>query len=284
MSTNKAHPIDPDQGFRLEPEFPDGEFAEVGTERNPLVISEDMPLSTEAIIIAGHMGRITAKLEVEMQRLEETGLAIAQIVNGINPTEQASYAELCERLNDNKSFLDKAEEFIEPWKKLFYRPYQAVLARQTAIVGAPTASHRNGYQRRLAFERAVKAAEQAEALRLKKEQEDREAEARLNNAVKAEELGLSPQAVETILMQPSTAPTPQPAPMISRPLGVRKIPPNWQAELENKQEFWKWAKSQREMPAMLIIDQPTMNREAKTHRAMLDKKYPGWRGVNKGGD
>lgn len=276
MSTQSA--------FRLEPEFPDEDQREEAHGPTGLSVVDETPLTVEAVTLAGHMGRITAKLDVELQRLEEAGKAIAQIVNGINPTEQASYTELCERLGDAKQFLDGAEAFIEPWKKLFYRPYQAVLARQTTIVSAPKTSHANGYQRRLAFERAVKAAEQAEALRLKKEQEEREAEARLNNAVTAEQLGMSEQAVETILTAPSVSPTPQPTPMIQRPLGTRKIPPNWQAELADPAAFWKWAKAQREMPPMLLIDGPTMNREAKTHRATLGNKYPGFRGVNKGGD
>lgn len=267
--------------FRLEPEFPDEDPGEV-----PLAveIEDDIPLATEAVTLAERMGRITAKLDAEMQRLEDTGKSLAAVVNGINPTDQASYAELCERLNDNKAFLEKIDEFIEPWKKLFYRPYQAVLERAKTLSYAPQLSHTNGKNRRLEFERRVKAEADAAALRLKKEQEDREAEQRLASAVKAEELGLSQQAVETILTQPSTAPTPRPAPMISRPLGVRKIPPNWQAELVDKAAFWKWAKAQKEMPHMLFVDAPTMNREAKTHRASLDKKYPGWRGVNKGGD
>jgi hypothetical protein len=283
MSTN---PIDPDRGFRLEPEFPDEDQQTAQPEQAILVIDniDQIPLAQEAIVIAGHMGRIQAKLRAEVQRLESTGIAIAQVVNGIIPKDQASYAELCERLNDNKAFLDRVEEFIEPWKKLFYNPYQDSLECQKRINAAPLPSYKNGMARRLEFERAVKAAEASETLRLKKEQEDREAEARLANAVKAEELGLSPAAVETILEQPSTTPAPVAVPQIWRPTGTRKIPPNWQAELTDKAAFWKWAKAQKEMPACLLIDQPTMNREAKTHKATLGQRFPGFRGINRGGD
>jgi len=180
--------------------------------------------------------------------------------------------------------LKGVEEFIEPWKKLFYSPYKAIIERAKQIIAAPSASLEQGKSRRLQFEREVKAAAEREAMRLKKQQADREVEQRLESAVKAEEMGLSEAAVETILTQPSTAPAPVVIPQISRPSGVRKLPPNWQAELDDKAAFWRWCKAQKEMPAMLAIDQPTMNREAKTHRATLGTRYPGWRGVNKGGE
>jgi hypothetical protein len=281
--------------FRLEPQFPDEDMPGV-TEHQPgdpeiertlARYDEDIPLSVEAVTLAGQMGRIQAKLDVELQRLEDAGKAIAQVVNGINATDQDSYSQLCERLEDNNQFLKKVDEFIEPWKKLFYRPYQSVLERQKLIVGAPTASFGNGKNRRLAFEKAVKAAADAETLRLQKEQKEREEAQRLESAVKAEELGLSEAAVETILTQPSTAPAPVATPAIWRPSGVRKIAANWQAELEQPdgmKNFWAWARKQKEMPAMFQIDGAAMNREAKTHKATLGQKYPGWRGINRGGD
>jgi hypothetical protein len=265
--------------FRLEPEFPDEDQVAA-----PLAIQEDIPLSAEAVSMAAMMGRITAKLNIELERLENAGKAIAQVVNGITPTDQATYTELCERVGDCKEFLDGADQFIDPWKQLFYRPYQGVLERQKQIIGVPKAAHGAGVYRRLEFERAVKAAEDAETLRLQAEQKKREEDTRIQNAQTAEALGMSEQAIDTLLTQPSVAPTPVAAPMISRPQGVRKIAANWQAELTDKQAFWKWAKAQKEMPACLLIDQPAMNREAKTHKATLGQRFPGWRGVNKGGD
>ena len=277
------------EALRLEPQFPDeqGSFTEIAAEAQ-LAREEDLPLSAEAVTLAGQMGRISAKLDVEMQRLEDAGKAIAQVVNGINPTDQASYTELCDRLNDNKQFLDGVEAFIDPWKKLFYRPYQGVLERQKQIVGAPTVSLASGKNRRLQFEREVKAAAERETMRLQKEQREREEEQRLASAVKAEEMGLSERAVETILTQPSVAPSPVFAPQITRPQGTRKIAPNWQAELESEEDFWKWARTQREMPACIRAGmesvQVVMNREAKSHRALLGKVFPGWRGINRGGE
>lgn len=249
-----------------------------------IVPQQEIPLSVEAVTLAERMGRIQAKLDAEMTTMENAGRAIAQVVNSITPTDQASYTELCERLTDNKIFLDKVEEFIEPWKKLFYRPYQAVLERSKIINAAPMQSHTAGRQRIIEFDRRMKAAADAETLRLKKEQADREAEQRLNSAVAAESMGLSEQAVETILTQPSVTPTPVVTSQISRPIGFRKIPPNWQAEIASKEDFWKWARTQKEMPACLLIDFPVLNREAKTHKATLGQKYPGLRGVNKGGE
>jgi hypothetical protein len=286
MSTNEGRGPEP---FRLEPQFPDEEQAnwseaEESQRSEQAILVIEIPLAQEEVVIAGHMGRIIRKLTAEMDRQEAAGKAIAQVVNSIIPTDQASYTELCERLEDNNQFLKGAEMFVEPWKKLFYRPYQAILERAKQIVGAPTQSLANGKNRRLAFERDVKAKAEAETMRLRKEQQDREEAQRLENAVKAEEMGLSPAAVETILEQPSTAPAPVAAPQIFRPQGVRKLPPNWQAELTDKAAFWAWAKKQREMPVMLLIDMPAMNREAKTHKATLAQRFPGWRGVNKGGD
>jgi len=274
------------EAFRLEPEFPDEDQQAAKPEEGILVIDniEQIPLAQEAMVIASHMGRITRKLNVEMQRLEETGLAIAQALDGIKATDQTSYTELCERLTDTKQFLDRVEEFAEPWRNLFYRPYKAILERTTTITLAPTVAHQKGKNRRLDFERAVKAAADAETMRLQKEQREREEKQRLDAAVQAEQLGLSEAAVETILTQPSTAPAPVAIPSYTRPTGTRKIPQNWQAELADKAVFWAWCKKQKDMPAMLTIDQPSLNREAKTHRATLGQRYPGLRAVNRGGD
>ena len=276
----------PSEQFRLEPEFPD-EDQQVPHHEAILVINniDQIPLAQEAIVIAGHMGRITGKLEAEMQHLSEKGAAIAGKVNAIMPTDQASYSELCETLEVCKKFSDEADEWAEAWRNLFYRPYKAVLERMTNITRGPLDAYQRGRARRLQFEREAKEAEQKrESLRLQAEQKKREEDTRLKNAETAETLGFSRQAVDTLLTQPSVAPTPQAAPLIIRPQGVRKLPPNWQAELTDKAAFWAWAKKQREMPAMLLIDMPAMNREAKTHKATLVQRFPGFRGVNKGGD
>jgi hypothetical protein len=276
--------------FRLEPQFPDepGAFSEVAQREAQIIPQEEIPLSAEAITLAGIMGRIQARLEAEMQKMESAGVALAQVVTGINPTDQATYTELCERVEDTKQFIKGADEFIEPWKKLFYRPYQAVLERQKRIVGAPTSAVATGTQRRLAFERVVREAAERETMRLQKEQRDHEEKQRLDNAVTAEQMGLSEHAVETILTAPSVAPTPVAAPMISRPQGVRKIPPNWKAELESEEKFWQWARAQKKMPPVIRAGmeefQKVMDRESKTHRTSLGNTFPGWRGVNKGGD
>jgi hypothetical protein len=281
------------EAFRLEPEFPDEDqkFEDPYPDLHlnaPLVVEQDIPLSAEAVTLAGHMGRIQAKLDVELQRLEAAGIAVAQSVSGINPTDQASYATLCERLVECKKFYENVEEWAEPWRTLFYRPYKAVLERVTTINQAPIVAHQNGKNRRLAFEREVKAADERERQRLQKEQREREEAQRLENAVTAEQMGMSPAAVETILAAPSVAPTPQPAPMISRPQGVRKIAPNWQAEFVSEEDFWKWARAQKKMPPVIRAGmdafQVVMNREAKSHRALLGQVFPGWRGVNNGGD
>jgi hypothetical protein len=275
------------ENFRLEPEFPDEDQRSVQPEEALLVIDniEQIPLATEAIVIAGHMGRIQAKLEAKMQELATQAVAVAKEVSSITPTDQASYTLLCEALEKCKKFYEGVEEWANPWRSLFYRPYKAVLERVTTINQAPTVEHQRGKARRLQFERQTREAEQLrETLRLQAEQKQREEETRFTNAQHAEMLGMSPQAIDALLEAPSVAPTPVAAPIISRPQGVRKIPPNWLAELTDKQAFWKWCKAQKEMPPMLLIDQPTMNREAKTHRATLGQKYPGYRGVNKGGD
>jgi hypothetical protein len=231
------------------------------------------------------MGRITRKLEAEMQRLAEGGEKIATLVNNTIPTDQASYSTLCECLAACKKFSEGVEEWATPWRDLFYRPYKAVLERVKFITMEPITAYQNGMRRRLTFEREMREAEQKrETLRLQAEQKKREEETRIKNAETAEALGMSEQAVDTLLTAPSVAPTPVAAPMISRPQGVRKIPANWKAELTDKQAFWKWCKQQKEMPPFLLIDQAAMNREATTHKATLGQKYPGYRGVNRGGD
>lgn len=272
--------------FPEEPEEAEGQYDGRPTQAviTELSTQDELPLSVESIRLAERMGIVQAKLEVELTNLEHAGEAIAKLVNGIKPTDQASYATLCESLEENRKFLNQVEDFIEPWRQLFYRPYQAVLARAKQIVGLPEQSLQQGKGRRLDFERQVRIEAERETARLQAEQRQQEEEQRLVSAVTAEELGMSPAAVETILAAPSTAPTLVAAPQISRPMGVRKIAANWQAELADKAAFWAWAKKQKEMPVGLVLDQVAMNREAKTHKATLAQRFPGWRGVNKGGE
>ncbi len=272
--------------FNLIPDLPeddviDAEYQEVEHEVEGLTRQEEIPLSIEAANLAQRMGIIQAKLDVEMQRLENAGNAIAQVIDGITPKDQATYDELFARMNDGQQFLDGVEEFMGPWRRLFYVPYTRVLERTKEIIGKATLAVKNGKQRRIEFDREVKAAQARETARLQKEQDDRDAAMRLENAVTAEQMGMSETAVETILTQPSIAPRPVAAPIITRPQGMRKLPENWAAELISKPEFWAWARKQKDMPACLEVNQVAMNREAKTHKATLGQKYPGWRGVDK---
>lgn len=277
--------------FTLEPNLPEeeagthfvahGEFTD--QQEAQLARQEEIPLSVEAANLAQRMGIIQAKLDHEMLNLENAGNAIAQVINGITPRDQSTYDELFQRMEDGKRFLDGVEEFMGPWRRLFYNPYTRVLERTKQIIAQATAAVQNGKQRRIEFDRAVKAAEARETARLQAEARQREEAQRLESAVKAEELGLSEQAVDTILTQPSIAPRPVAAPFITRPQGMRKLPENWSAELENEEKFWKWARAQKERPAFLVVDYPAMNREAKTHKATLGQRFPGWRGFDKNG-
>lgn len=270
------------EAFRLEPNFPDpGPMPEEMETTTELMPRQEVSLSEEAVLLAGHLGRITAKLENELTQLEQLGVSTAQMIDAARPTDQSSFDELFARMEDGKTFLERAEIFIDPWKQMFYRPYTRVLERTKQIIGRPTEAMALAKNRRIQFEREVKAAQDRETLRLQAEARKREEEQRLATAVQAEEIGMSPAAVESILTQPSVAPLPVAAPIISRPQGMRKLPENWCAELVDKKAFWAWAKAQKEMPACLKVNQVTMNREAKTHEATLGQRFPGWRGVDK---
>lgn len=273
--------------FRLTPNLPGDEGSdarEVEVSESQIVEMQDVPLSVEAVALAERMGRVQAKIEAELKVLEGSSFEWTNLVNAITPTDQASYSALCETVESAKTFLKGAQEFIEPWRVIFYRPYTAVLERSKQIVDGPTAAIKSANQRRIRFEDAVRQAEEREALRLKQEQQQREDDLRLANAITAEELGLSDVAVETLLSQPSVAPSPAVVSTLSRPVGVRKIAANWKAELTDPALFWAWCRKQKEMPACLKIDEPTMNREATTNKANLGNRFPGFRGVNKGGN
>lgn len=273
--------------FKLEPHFPDpGPIPEEMETSTELMPRQEVSLSEEALLLAGHLGRITAKLEAELMRLEELGNGTAQMINAVIPTDQASYDEMFAKRQDGVKFLETAEIFIDPWKQIFYRPYQGVLGSEKRITGATKLAVAGADQRRIAFERECKAAEARETLRQQAAARKREEDQRLATAVQAEEIGMSPAAVESILTQPSIAPRPVAAPMVTRPQGMRKLPELWVAELEDKDAFWKWARQQKEMPACFVESlsgpvQVVMNRESKTCRATLGQKYPGWRGVDK---
>lgn len=268
--------------FKLEPSFPDpGPLPEEMETSTELMPRQEVSLSEEAVLLAGHLGRITAKLEDELTQLEQLGISTAQMIDAVRPTDQASFDELFVRMEDGKTFLERAEIFIDPWKQMFYRPYTRVLERTKQIIGRPTQAMTEAKGRRIQFEREVKAAQDRETLRLQAEQRKREEEQRLATAVQAEEIGMSPAAVESILTQPSVAPMPVAAPMVSRPQGMRKLPENWAAEVFDMKAFWQFCKAQKEIPPWLVIDMPTLNREARTHRATLTNRIPGVRGVNR---
>lgn len=235
------------------------------------------------------LDEIQAKLSARIIEFEQDALEHAEQVDAITVTDASSYEVLSAKVKSAVVFLDGAEAFFEPWRTLFYNPYQSLLERKRSVVDSPSRAVKSAKDRLIRYDRDMQAKADNEA-RIKAEEQRRAEEARkLELAADAETAGMSEQAVQAILTAPSTAPTPVVQSSTPKIAG-QSSRESWKAEVfdfpalvvEAARRFVKSKGKDKELFAYLEFNQVALNNQAKTHHAELVNVIPGVRGVNSG--
>jgi hypothetical protein len=249
------------------------------------VAGQAIPLELETLrtILSERLTEFAARINVAVLELEDESLEVSETLDKITVTDAIEYQELGERLKIAVGFHDRASAFFEPWRVLFYGPYQTVIDRRKSVLGVVDKSTDDAKKRLLIFEHQ-EAERQRIAAEIANEALQRDDEARrLELASQAETAGMSREAVDAILETPSTLPTVTAAP-IERPTGLsgRK---NWKAEVFDKPALImaiaeRLAKGDKSWLVFVDANESKLNNEAKMYESEL--AIPGVRAVNKG--
>jgi hypothetical protein len=215
----------------------------------------------------------------KLVRFEADATALATELEGLQVKDQESYDRCAEKVLDAKAFVKDKTEWFEPIRLLTFGLYQKVLDRRGGIidrvrVGAAT---RDADLKK--FERDQEEARQRLQREAEEKQRREEQERKLEAATAAEAVGLSEQAVETILTAPSVAPAPIAAPTLQRVKGLGHRE-NWCAEITDLHALVKAVAKDKKLLPLLEANMPALNAQARSLKTAM--QIPGVKAVNKG--
>lgn len=212
-------------------------------------------------------------------RFEADAVALAEELDAIQVTDQDSYNRCAEKVLEGKGFVKDKTEWFEPVRMLCYGLYQKVLDRRGVIIKRVDSlvGVRDADLKR--FEREQEELRQRLDREAAASQRREEEERKLDAATAAEAIGMSEQAVETILSAPSVAPAPVSAPTFQRMkgLGHREI---WCAEITDLHALVKAVAKDKKLLPLLEANMPALNAQARSLKTAM--QIPGVRAVNKG--
>lgn len=247
------------------------------TQAQPIAVAETA-LDQLRNILRDKLTEFDQRITAAVLELEDESLEVAETLDKITVTDQIEYDELGERLKVAVEFTDRAEAFFNPWRELFYKPYQAVLDRKRQVLATVEGSLKAAKNRMLTFEREERQRAETAARIAQDQQRKDEEERRLALATEVEKAGLAQPVVDAILEAPSTAPTITSRP-ISRPAGLSSRQ-NWQAEVYDLDKLFEAAARDRSLRVYFLINQPSLNKAASISKTEL--AIPGVRAVDKG--
>lgn len=240
---------------------------------NVVMNADIVPYS--ASVVTTDKDSVTEKLVL----FETQAVALSQGMEAIRVVDQDSYNQLATLLLEGKAFVKDKTEWFEPIRLLTYGLYQKVLDRRSGIL--------KGLQYRLdtstselaRFEREAREADQRRQREADAKQREDEQNRKLEAATAAEAVGMSEQAVETILSAPSTAPSATVAPSFQRVkgLGLRE---NWAAEVTDLHALVKAVAKDKKLLPLLEANMPALNAQARSLKTAM--QIPGVRPINKG--
>lgn len=230
-------------------------------------------------VLSEKLAEFDQRIQSEILKLEDESLEVAEAMDKITVTDGIEYNELGERLKIAADFTERAKGFFDPWRLLFYKPYQAVLDRKASVLGTVEGSVKTAKNRMLTFDREEKQRRDNEARILQEKQRKEEEERKLALAAEAETAGLPEEAVQAIIETPSATPTVTAAVADYRPqgIGARK---NWRAEIYDVGALIEAAAKDKSLRVYLLADESALNKAAKIYETAL--AIPGVRAVNQG--
>jgi hypothetical protein len=256
---------------------------EANTETTAEALLAGNPLEQLHPSIREKLAEFEQRIGIAVLQLEEESLQLSETVDVVTVTDQLTYEDLTEKTRSALAFVDRATNFFEPWRDLFYKPYNGLMERKRSVLGVLEGSIKAAKNRLLQFEREERQRQEVEAAKRKKEQDEQEAERKLQLGIQAEQARLEPAAVEQILDRPSTMPTPTAAPL-QRPAGSSSRK-KWEAEVFNIEQLICAAADRirtgdKSLVPFLMANQSKLNDQARINEATLS--IPGVRAVNPG--
>jgi hypothetical protein len=242
-------------------------------ESNVVVTAEIVPLF--ASVVSSEPESISRK----MTRYVEQGQALAENLAGIHARDQESYELLASVVLECKEFIKLTTKEVEPFRLITHGLYQKALELKRTIQESVETNLQAASNDLKAFERKQEEERQRIQRELEARQRQEEEERRLEAATAAEAVGLSEQAVQTILEAPSVTPAPVAAPTFNRikGLGHREV---WCAEVTDLWALVKAAAKNKALLPLLEANMPALNAQARSLKTAL--QIPGVRAVNKG--
>jgi hypothetical protein len=241
--------------------------------QNVVMSAEIVPLFAQ--VTTSERESVTEKLI----QFESQGIDLANRMSIIEVTDQESYNLGAELAITGKVFIKEKTEWFEPIRLLTYGLYQKVLDRRGGII--------KGVESQLAilgsglkkFERDQEELRQRLQREAEEKQRREEQERKLEAATAAEAVGLSEQAVETILTAPITTPAPVVASTFQRVKGLGHRE-NWCAEVFDFYALVKAVAKDKKLLPLLEANIPALNAQARSLKTAM--QIPGVRAVNKG--
>lgn len=248
-------------------------------EKNVVMSAEIVPLFAQVTT--------TEKESVaeQLMKFESEAVTLKTTLDAIEVKDQESYDLCADKVDEGKKFVKAKTEWFEPIRLLTYGLYQKVLDTRGGIIKALDASVTVKDASLKKFEREKEEERQRIQRELEAKQRREDEERRLQAATAAEAVGLSEQAVETILTAPDTTPAPVAAPTFTRRTGLGHRE-NWCAEVTDFHALVKHVAKNKTLLSLLYEYSPkektstNLNAQARSLKTAL--QLPGVRAVNKG--
>lgn len=244
------------------------------------VIEKNIVMSAEIVPL---FAQVTTKekesVAEKLMRFETDALALADELDSLVVKDQESYDRTAEKVIEGKTFVKEKTDWFEPLRLLTYGLYQKVLDTRGGIIKRVEACVILRDRDLKKFERDEEEKRQRLQREAEAKQRQEEEERRLQAATAAEAVGLSEEAVQTILTAPDTTPAPVAAPTFNRVKGLGHRE-NWCAEVFDLHALVKAVAKDKKLLPLLEANMPALNAQARSLKTAM--QLPGVRAVNKG--
>jgi hypothetical protein len=244
------------------------------------VMPQNIVMSAEIVPLFAQVTTTEKESVAEkLMQFESEAVQLADAMLRIQVTDQERYDKLANLTIEGKAFVKDKTAWFEPIRLLTYGLYQKVLDRRGGILKGLELQLALASSDLKSFERKQEELRQ----RLQREAEEKyrreEEERKLEAAAAAEAVGMSEQAVQTIIEAPVTAPTPVVAPTFNRVRGLGHRE-NWCAEVFDFYALVKAVAKDKKLLPLLEANLPALNAQARSLKTAM--QIPGVRAVNRG--
>jgi hypothetical protein len=213
----------------------------------------------------------TQIITYESQSLEQSGK-----IRALKATNQESYQEVVTWGRLIATFIGEVENSFQPRIDDYRLPLDRLYQAKKSILDVAKGDKDYCAREQGGFEYRERQAQQEKERLARVEQQRQEDEIKLAAAVKAEDAGLKPEAVEQILTAPSRMAAPSVAPTYTKAAGT-SVRETWRAEVESFVELVKAAAANPALLPYLMPNESALNQRAKAEKSAMS--IPGVKAV-----